>query len=98
MTIICEKLSEFDLFLLSGLVWSCLVWSSREGHVISGTSLSGIIHREHFSHHGELRVWVQAENQNGPAKSQAVVFNTADISKSVLHILLHKYRHRQQQQ
>lgn len=50
--------------------------------MISGTSLNGLIHREEFSHHGEVRVWVQAKNQHGSAKSREVVFNTENISKS----------------
>ncbi|XP_029294568.1 interleukin 12 receptor, beta 2a, like isoform X2 [Cottoperca gobio] len=50
------------------------------GHVISGTSLDWIIPREHFNS-GKLRVWVQAKNQLGSAKSLEVVFNTADIIK-----------------
>ncbi|XP_070704071.1 interleukin 12 receptor, beta 2a, like [Pempheris klunzingeri] len=59
-----------------------LHWANiEEGHVNAGTSLSGLIHRVHFSSHGELRVWVQAKNQHGSARSQEVVFNTADIVK-----------------
>lgn len=60
--------------------------------MIRGTSLNGIIHREHFRSHGDLRVWVQARNQHGSAKSQEDVFNTADISESVLYVL-YDYRH-----
>ncbi|XP_070778526.1 interleukin 12 receptor, beta 2a, like [Enoplosus armatus] len=52
--------------------------NTEEEHVISGTGLNGFIHREHFSN-GELRVWVT--NQDGSAKSQEAVFNTADIIK-----------------
>ncbi|XP_034395332.1 interleukin 12 receptor, beta 2a, like isoform X2 [Cyclopterus lumpus] len=53
---------------------------SVEGHVINGTSFDGIIQRKHFKH-GELRVWVQAKNQHGSAKSQDALFNTADITQ-----------------
>ncbi|XP_031168540.1 interleukin 12 receptor, beta 2a, like isoform X1 [Sander lucioperca] len=53
----------------------------EEGHVINGPSLFGIIQREHFPSHEELRVWVQAKNQHGSAKSLEAVFNTADIRK-----------------
>ncbi|XP_073351307.1 interleukin 12 receptor, beta 2a, like [Pagrus major] len=55
--------------------------NSRELLVISGTRLTGLIHRERFSHHVGLHVWVQAMNQHGSAKSEEVVFNTADIFK-----------------
>lgn len=55
--------------------------NTEEGHGISGTSLNGLIHRELFSNHGELRVWVQAKNQHGSAKSEEAVFNPADIMK-----------------
>ncbi|XP_059204669.1 interleukin 12 receptor, beta 2a, like isoform X2 [Centropristis striata] len=54
--------------------------NTEEGHVINGTSESGIIHREHFSH-GELHVWVQAKNQHGSTRSQKAVFHTEDIMK-----------------
>ncbi|KAM9843118.1 interleukin 12 receptor, beta 2a, like [Aulostomus maculatus] len=52
---------------------------SKESHVTTGTNMNGSIHREHFSSHSELRVWVQAENQYGSAKSEEIVFNTGDI-------------------
>ncbi|XP_068605903.1 interleukin 12 receptor, beta 2a, like, partial [Brachionichthys hirsutus] len=55
--------------------------SSSDGRRINGSTLSSLILREHFSHHGELRVWVQAKNQYGSAKSQEAVFNTANIIK-----------------
>ncbi len=93
MTISCllwEKPSEMVLLLLS-----CLVLSSREGHVINGTSLSTIIQRDHFSNQEDVRVWVQAKNQHGSAKSQDKLFNTAEISESVWHILVREYRHHQ---
>nr|XP_040046419.1 interleukin 12 receptor, beta 2a, like [Gasterosteus aculeatus aculeatus] len=54
--------------------------NSDEGRVLTGTPLSGIIHREDFTR-GELRVWVQAEDRNGSAKSQDASFHTADIIK-----------------
>ncbi|XP_008284784.1 interleukin 12 receptor, beta 2a, like isoform X2 [Stegastes partitus] len=54
--------------------------SSEDGHATSGTSQSGFIGRKDFSH-GELRVWVQARNQYGSAKSEEIVFNTEDIIK-----------------
>lgn len=53
--------------------------------MLTGTPLSGIIHREDFTR-GELRVWVQAEDRNGSAKSQDASFHTADISEFVLHV------------
>ncbi|XP_072225124.1 interleukin 12 receptor, beta 2a, like isoform X2 [Leuresthes tenuis] len=53
--------------------------NSEDGHMTSGNSSDGFIHREHFSNHGELRVWVQAWNQHGSVKSQDVVFNTEYI-------------------
>ncbi|XP_044036321.1 interleukin 12 receptor, beta 2a, like isoform X2 [Siniperca chuatsi] len=54
--------------------------NTEEGHVINVTSSNGFIPREDFSN-GELRVWVQAKNQHGSAKSQEAVFNTAEIIK-----------------
>ncbi|XP_049925815.1 interleukin 12 receptor, beta 2a, like [Epinephelus moara] len=54
--------------------------NNEEGHVISGTNLSGIILRAHFSH-GDLHVWVQAKNQHGSAKSEKAMFNAEDIKK-----------------
>ncbi|XP_070837676.1 interleukin 12 receptor, beta 2a, like [Chaetodon trifascialis] len=53
---------------------------SKDQHVISGTGFSGYIQRVHFNH-GDLCVWVQAKNQHGSAKSQEVVYNTANIIK-----------------
>ncbi|XP_042360621.1 interleukin 12 receptor, beta 2a, like [Plectropomus leopardus] len=53
---------------------------NEEGHVINGTSLSGIIHRKHFSH-GELHVWVLAKNQHGSTSSQKAMYITHDIMK-----------------
>ncbi|XP_030262992.1 interleukin 12 receptor, beta 2a, like isoform X2 [Sparus aurata] len=58
-----------------------VVLSTRELHVISGTRLTGLIHREHFIYHGGLRVWVQAMNRHGSAKSEEVEFDTANIFK-----------------
>lgn len=49
--------------------------------MINGTSSDGIIPRTQFKSHNELRVWVQATNGNGSAKSPETVFNTADISE-----------------
>ncbi|XP_026181536.1 interleukin 12 receptor, beta 2a, like [Mastacembelus armatus] len=54
---------------------------SKQKHVTNGTKLSGVIHREDFTNHGHLSVWVEAKNQHGSAKSQEAVFNTADIIK-----------------
>lgn len=56
-------------------------FSSSESPVINGTSSNGIIPRMLFKSHSELRVWVQAKNGNGSAKSPETVFNTADISE-----------------
>ncbi len=75
MTIIVsfrEKSSEFGCS-------SCLVLSSREEDVITGTSLSGVIHRD-FSK-PTLLVWVQAENQYGSAKSEEVTIDREEISE-----------------
>ncbi|XP_077415700.1 interleukin-12 receptor subunit beta-2-like isoform X2 [Vanacampus margaritifer] len=63
------------------LHWETTHGISREGHVNTGTSLSGFIDREHFSMNSELHVWVQAENEHGSAKSQVDVFNTGDLMK-----------------
>lgn len=41
--------------------------------MISGTSFSGYIQRVHFVN-DELRVWVQAKNQHGSAKSREAVY------------------------
>lgn len=49
--------------------------------MINGTSSNGIIPRLRFKSHSELRVWVQAKNGNGSAKSPETVFNTVDISE-----------------
>ncbi|XP_040919211.1 interleukin 12 receptor, beta 2a, like [Toxotes jaculatrix] len=53
----------------------------QEGNVTCGTSLSGVIHREYFSNHEKLHVWIKAENQHDSSTSKVVVFNTADIIK-----------------
>lgn len=65
---------------------SRLVFSFSNSHVKGGTSLDGRIPREDFSGGGELRVWVEAVNQNGSNKSQPVVFNVEGISESVPQI------------
>ncbi|KAG8007039.1 Leukemia inhibitory factor receptor, partial [Nibea albiflora] len=54
--------------------------NSEPGYVITGTRMKGSIPRKDFSHHDEIRVWVQAKNQHGSAKSKVVVFNTANIT------------------
>ncbi|XP_054463478.1 interleukin 12 receptor, beta 2a, like isoform X2 [Anoplopoma fimbria] len=54
--------------------------ANEEGDVINETIFNGIIRRVHFNH-GELRVWVQAKNQHGSARSQDALFHTADIMK-----------------
>nr|XP_024656881.1 interleukin-12 receptor subunit beta-2-like [Maylandia zebra] len=54
---------------------------NHDSHVKGGTSLDGRIPREDFSGGGELRVWVEAVNQNGSNKSQPVVFNVEGITK-----------------
>ncbi|XP_041813929.1 interleukin 12 receptor, beta 2a, like [Chelmon rostratus] len=46
---------------------------SKDQHMISGTSFSGYIQRVHFVN-DELRVWVQAKNQHGSAKSREAVY------------------------
>lgn len=55
--------------------------NNHNGHVKGGTSLDGRIPREDFSGGEELCVWVEAVNQNGSNKSQAVVFNVEEITK-----------------
>ncbi|XP_030590717.1 interleukin 12 receptor, beta 2a, like [Archocentrus centrarchus] len=55
--------------------------NSKNEDVYGGTSLNGHILRQDFSGEGELRVWVEASNQYGSAKSQEVVFNAGDITK-----------------
>ncbi|XP_035471460.2 interleukin 12 receptor, beta 2a, like isoform X1 [Scophthalmus maximus] len=59
----------------------CEPKNSEEGYVTNCTSSSNVIHREDFPNYGELRVWVEAKNQHGSARSQENVFNTADIIK-----------------
>ncbi|XP_061892507.1 leukemia inhibitory factor receptor-like isoform X1 [Entelurus aequoreus] len=54
---------------------------SDEGNVTTGASLNGVINRVHFFMNSKLRVWVQAESQQGSAKSLEVVFNTGHIMK-----------------
>lgn len=71
---------------------SCRLALFREDHVASETISSGSIQRVHFVSHEELYVWVNATNQHGSAISQKVVFNTADISESALHMLIYEYR------
>lgn len=55
--------------------------NNEDGHLTSGTSLNGRIPRDSFPTDGQLRVWVQAVNEHGSAKSQAFVFNTQNIKK-----------------
>ncbi|XP_068193973.1 interleukin 12 receptor, beta 2a, like [Antennarius striatus] len=74
-----EERQEPEIPTIYSLHWEPA--SSKEGHWINGSTLSRQILREQFSYHGELRVWVQAKNQYGSAKSQEVVFNTANIIK-----------------
>lgn len=54
--------------------------SSKEGNV-TNVNGSAVIDREKYNSHSDLRVWVQAKNQNGSAKSKDITFNTADIYK-----------------
>lgn len=54
--------------------------NSKNEDVNGGTSLNRHIPRQDFSGEGELRVWVEASNQHGSAKSQNVTFNTGDIT------------------
>lgn len=51
-----------------------------------GTSLDGRIPRKDFSGGGELRVWVEAVNQNSFSKSEPIGFNVEEISESVPRI------------
>ncbi|XP_014327005.1 interleukin-12 receptor subunit beta-2-like [Xiphophorus maculatus] len=55
--------------------------NEEEEPVTYGNSSDGYIHRENFESHGELRVWVQAQNQNGSVKSQEIVIHTQHIIK-----------------
>ncbi|KAM9392839.1 interleukin 12 receptor, beta 2a, like isoform 2-T2 [Pholidichthys leucotaenia] len=60
-----------------------LHWESanaEDGLHSNGTSLNEYILRQHFTS-GELRVWVQARNQHGFAKSHEVLFDTEEIRK-----------------
>ncbi|XP_019958363.2 granulocyte colony-stimulating factor receptor-like isoform X2 [Paralichthys olivaceus] len=54
--------------------------NSEQGYVTSLNN-SAVIYREHFLNHGQLRVWVEAQNKHGSAKSEGKEFNTADIIK-----------------
>ncbi|XP_022071259.2 interleukin 12 receptor, beta 2a, like [Acanthochromis polyacanthus] len=54
--------------------------NSEDGHTTKGNSSSGVIPRDH-SNFGELRVWVQAQNQHGSANSDQYDFHTEDIIK-----------------
>ncbi|CAJ1076711.1 interleukin 12 receptor%2C beta 2a, like isoform X1 [Xyrichtys novacula] len=61
-----------------------LHWESADtkgGHTFHGSRVSGSIPREHFNRNVDLRVWVQAENQQGSAKSPETKFNTEKIFK-----------------
>ncbi|KAM3597330.1 uncharacterized protein V6R79_003164 [Siganus canaliculatus] len=55
--------------------------TDREGHIFTGTNLTGSIDREHFLVTDELHVWVQAMNQHGSNSSPTAVFNTENIKK-----------------
>ncbi|XP_036943815.1 interleukin 12 receptor, beta 2a, like [Acanthopagrus latus] len=55
-----------------------VVLSTRGLHV---TRLTGLIDRERFNHHGGLRVWVQAMNRHGLAKSEEAEFDPTNIFK-----------------
>ncbi|KAM4717096.1 interleukin 12 receptor, beta 2a, like isoform 2-T2 [Anableps anableps] len=61
-----------------------LYWKPETGEeedVTIRNSSDGFIRRENFQSHGELRVWVQAQNQKGSVKSQEIVIHTQDIIK-----------------
>ncbi|KAM9746232.1 interleukin 12 receptor, beta 2a, like [Menidia menidia] len=63
----------------------CLYWgptNSEDGNTTWGTSSDGIIRRQDFNSHEDLRVWVQACDQHDCVKSQEVVFNTEYIIKA----------------
>lgn len=77
---------HFPSFKVSNLLTSRKVswidfFSSSDRPVINGSSSNGIIPRLHFKSHSVLRVWVQAKNGNGSAKSPETMFDTADISE-----------------
>uniref|UniRef100_A0A3Q3IP54 Fibronectin type-III domain-containing protein n=1 Tax=Monopterus albus TaxID=43700 RepID=A0A3Q3IP54_MONAL len=63
----------------SCIIMSCSLYIC---HVINGTNLSEVIHREHFTYHENFIVWVEATNQHGSAKSQTVKFYPQDNIKS----------------
>nr|XP_020472020.1 interleukin-6 receptor subunit beta-like isoform X1 [Monopterus albus]XP_020472021.1 interleukin-6 receptor subunit beta-like isoform X1 [Monopterus albus]XP_020472022.1 interleukin-6 receptor subunit beta-like isoform X1 [Monopterus albus] len=70
---------------LQGASYYSLHWEPEnrtEKHVINGTNLSEVIHREHFTYHENFIVWVEATNQHGSAKSQTVKFYPQDNIKS----------------
>ncbi|MED6233413.1 hypothetical protein ATANTOWER_011427, partial [Ataeniobius toweri] len=54
---------------------------AKDEHVTNGSSSDGLIHRENFVSHGNLRVWVQARNEFGSVNSQEIVIHTQDIIK-----------------
>ncbi|XP_074552957.1 interleukin 12 receptor, beta 2a, like [Halichoeres trimaculatus] len=54
---------------------------SENQHVFCGLSLNGSIKRTHIPSHDDLRVWVQAKNHHGSAKSPVHKFNTEEIFK-----------------
>lgn len=55
--------------------------NAESENVTEGSSADGIIHRVKFESHGELCVWVQAQNQYGSVKSQEIFVRTQDIIK-----------------
>uniref|UniRef100_A0A1A8DRP1 Interleukin 12 receptor, beta 2a, like n=1 Tax=Nothobranchius kadleci TaxID=1051664 RepID=A0A1A8DRP1_NOTKA len=55
--------------------------NTDDDNIKGGRSYDGLIHRENFRSHGELRVWVQAQNQNGSVKSQDALIDTEAIKK-----------------
>lgn len=68
-----------NLFYSTCPVLSSVVLSTRGLHV---TRLTGLIDRERFNHHGGLRVWVQAMNRHGLAKSEEAEFDPTNICES----------------
>uniref|UniRef100_A0A3Q1F2G0 Interleukin-12 receptor subunit beta-2-like n=1 Tax=Acanthochromis polyacanthus TaxID=80966 RepID=A0A3Q1F2G0_9TELE len=70
------KLSCAKLFIKQETDSTCWL----DGHTTKGNSSSGVIPRDH-SNFGELRVWVQAQNQHGSANSDQYDFHTEDIIK-----------------
>ncbi|KAJ7989770.1 hypothetical protein DPEC_G00307960 [Dallia pectoralis] len=58
-------------------------WESQDGTLdsVEATNVSGVILRDQYNDHSDLRVWFTAVNQQGNITSEVVEFNTGDIIK-----------------